>query len=335
MSDATSETFDALDTHAIHDTLYRRASPVWRERLRMFRATHTPQSLTVDGQRWGYLAGGQGPRLALLLHGSESDAESLFGAIALLERSYRVLAPTYPADADSIEQVCHGLATLIESTGAPALVIGYSMGGYLAQALAARRPDLVARLALCNTGGPARSALRMVRAQYALFAATPGPLLLSALRAGAAATLWRESPGLSSLDHAFWRAYLAEMTTRLCKRAMLAHGRLTTDFLRSRLDPPTSLAREPGRVLILNAMGDHTIEAEERDLLRILYPAADIRPLSARGHLSFLTQPEPFIAAIERKPTQEASQARGWSVDTEQRADARLRQSMASRSATQ
>lgn len=285
------------------DMAYSRAAPVWRERLRAFRNTHTLHSRLIDGQRWSYLSGGQGKRLALLLHGSECDAESLFGAMSLLETHYRVLAPTYPERADTVEHVCAGLAALLdaEAEDAPALVVGYSLGGYLAQALAMRRPDLVARLALCNTGGPAVIALRMVHMQYTLFAATPGPLLLGVLRAGAGLPLWREAPELSAPDRAFWRAYLSEMSTRLSKRAMLAHGRVIADFLRSRIEPPVALATIPGHVLILDSAWDHTIEPEERAALGFLYPAATRQTLPSAGHLSMLTQPERFVAAIERE----------------------------------
>lgn len=284
------------------ENTYRRASPIWRERLRDFRGAHALQTQTAAGQRWSFFTGGQGQRLALLLHGSESDAESLFGAMSLLERDYSTLAPTYPESAETIEQVCAGLAALIETAGrGPALVIGYSLGGYLAQALAARRPDLVARLALCNTGGPARSALRMAQAQYGLFTVAPAPLLRTALRAGARLPLWREAPDLAGPDLTFWRAYLAEMATRLSKRAILAHGRLTAEFLRSRLAPPASLATMPGHTLILDATCDHTIEPEERAALDTLYPAATRRRLPVRGHLSMLTQPEAFVAALAQE----------------------------------
>lgn len=283
------------------ETTYRQTSSLWRERLRAFRASHAPHALVAHGQRWEYLTGGHGERVALLLHGSESDAESLFGAMTLLERDYRVLAPTYPETLASVEQASAGLAALLEKVGAPALVVGYSLGGYLAQALSMRRPDLVARLALCNTGGPATPALRMVRLQYALFAATPGPLLQGAWRAVAGLPLWREAPDLAGQERAFWRAYLAEMSTRISKRAILTHGRLTADFLSGSLTPPTTLALEPGRVLILESARDHTIEPEERAALGALYPAATRRSEPRVGHLSFLTHPERFILAIEQE----------------------------------
>ncbi len=272
---------------------------IWHDRLRLFRASHPHKSLDVRWHTWTYLKGGCGERVALLLHGSESDAESLFGALSLLERHYTVIAPTYPDELNSLDDVCAGLAALLEHAGAPALVVGYSMGGYLAQALAERRPDLVDRLVLCNTGGPAPAALRMVRVQYSLLAATPDPLLRGALRAGAGLPLWRESPGLSTADYLFWRGYFIEMAARISKRAMLGHGRIIEQFLAGRAAPPAKLASEPGRVLILDAAYDHVIEAVERVALRAAYPLAHTRLLTTMGHLSALTQPDAFIAAIE------------------------------------
>ncbi len=315
MSGATFEPFDtpsaaparlveATNAAATFTARYQRASAVWRERLWTFRAQHPPRTLLVNGQRWDYLTGGEGRSVALLLHGSESDAESLFGAMTLLEPRYRVVAPTYPAGAATVAQVCDGLAALLAATGAtadaPALVVGYSLGGYLAQVLAARRPALVSRLALCNTGGPARSALPLVRLQYALFAATPGPVLLRALRAGARLPLWREAPALADADREFWRAYLAEMTTHFSKRACLAHGRLIAEFLRSALTPPSALAQTPGRVLILDSTHDHTIEPAERAALGALYTPAT-RQAAGVGHMSLVTQPDRFVAAIEQE----------------------------------
>lgn len=271
----------------------------WHDRLRLFRASHPPKSLNVRWHTWTYLTGGCGERVALLLHGSESDAESLFGMMSLLERHYTVIAPTYPDELTSLDDICVGLAALLEHVGAPALVVGYSMGGYLAQALAERRPDLVERLALCNTGGPAPAALRMVRVQYSLFAATPDPLLRGALRAGAGLPLWRESPGLSTADYLFWRSYFIEMAVRISKRAILAHGRIIEQFLGGRAAPSAKLAKELGHVLILDAAYDHVIEAEERAALHTAYPLAFTRLLTTMGHLSALTQPGDFIAAIE------------------------------------
>lgn len=55
--------------------------------------------------------------------------------------------------AESIEDHAADMAALMDGLGiAEALVCGVSVGGMIAQALAAQRGDLVAGLALCNTG---------------------------------------------------------------------------------------------------------------------------------------------------------------------------------------
>lgn len=273
----------------------------WPARLRAFRAAHTPQTTMLAGLPWTYLSGGRGPALALLLHGSECDAESLFGAMAQLERQYQVIAPTYPERADSLDTVVAGLAELVTLWGGSCLVVGYSLGGYVAQALAWRRPDLVAGLALCNTGAPAASGARGLWAQYGLFAAAPELLLRWALRAGARLPIWRESPGLASAEAAFWQAYLVEMSSRLTKPQVLAHGRLIEEFHRQRPSPLT-LGQAPwaSRMLILASERDRVIEPGERDALQAYYPQASTRLFDGVGHLSFITQPETFVGEIAR-----------------------------------
>lgn len=57
----------------------------------------------------------------------------------------------------SIEQMADDVAAVIEdAAGGPAVVVGASMGGYIAMVLALRRPDVVAGLVLVSTtiGGP-------------------------------------------------------------------------------------------------------------------------------------------------------------------------------------
>lgn len=274
----------------------RESAGLWERRLRVFRAEHTERSREIGGQAWPYLAGGQGKRAALLLHGSASDGESLFGLMAPLERSYRVVAPTYPDGAGTVTGVVDGLAGLLDSLGmAPALVIGYSLGGYLAQALAWRHPERVAGLALLNTGGPAREAAWPAAMQNALLATLPSPLLGVAARVVAGAHLRLEAPGLDAGAAAFWREYMSEMARRVGKRRVLTHGRLVVDFLRG----PVGLAAPAPATLIVNSARDRTIEPAERRALDRLYPLAARLMEPNAGHLSVPAQPERYLAAIE------------------------------------
>ncbi len=285
---------------AAHAGMADRAADL-TSRLRAFRARHVERSCLINGQVWHYLLGGQGERTALLLHGSASDGESLFELMAPLERSYRVIAPTYPDGIGTIATVVDGLAGLLDALSMPpALVVGYSLGGYLAQAMAWRYPERVAGLALLNTGGPAPGAARASAIQNVLLAAAPGRVVRAAARLGAAALLTLEAPGLERGEVSFWRGYFAEMARRVGKSRMLTHGRLVVNFLSGPAGVTLVMERSPApAILIVNSARDRSIEPEERRALDRLYPHAAWVMEPNAGHLSVLTQSERYLAAIE------------------------------------
>ena len=122
----------------------------------------------------------------------------------------------------------------------------------------------------------------------------------AAARVGAIALLSREAPGLDGGAASFWREYLAEMAQRVGKRRMLIHGRLVVNFLSGPVGvKPTREGRPAPAMLIVNSERDRIIKPAERRALETLYPhAARVMEPNA-GHLSVLTRPEPYIAALE------------------------------------
>lgn len=106
-----------------------------------------------------YKTSGAG-RTVLLLHPVGVRAEFWDGVAALLASEFRIIAadtrghgesdaPTRPF---TLEDCADDFSELLEAVGRPpALVAGCSMGGMIAQGIAARRPDLVAGLVNANT----------------------------------------------------------------------------------------------------------------------------------------------------------------------------------------
>lgn len=102
---------------------------------------------------------GSGP-LVLLLHGL-SDTHGLWKHVTpvLAAAGYSVVAIDHYAHGQSpvpqgeltTEVMADGVAQLIEGLGGPAVVIGLSMGGGVAQVLTLRRPELVRALGLIST----------------------------------------------------------------------------------------------------------------------------------------------------------------------------------------
>lgn len=97
----------------------------------------------------------------LLVAGLASDSLSWLPVWNDLGSRFRAIAPdnrgvgrTSPSDAAvSIDALADDCAALLDHLGiAHAAVLGHSMGGFVAQRLATRRPDLVDRLVLAATG---------------------------------------------------------------------------------------------------------------------------------------------------------------------------------------
>ena len=103
---------------------------------------------------------GDGPAV-VLLHGLADTHELWRNQVPALESRYRTIAVDHyghgrtplPPEPLSTAVMADGVAALIESLGVgPAIVMGLSMGGGVAQVLTLRRPDLVRALVLVSTG---------------------------------------------------------------------------------------------------------------------------------------------------------------------------------------
>jgi 3-oxoadipate enol-lactonase len=130
---------------------------------------------------WGTLTAideGTGP-LVVLLHPLAQAGAFWRPLIDELSTQFRVLAPDARGHGDSVwngepfsvEDMAADVAQLIEHVGGPAAVLGMSMGGCAAIALAVRRPELVSGLVLADTTadyGPGKEAAWAERADNAV-----------------------------------------------------------------------------------------------------------------------------------------------------------------------
>ena len=119
-----------------------------------------PRQVVVDGHRLSYREAGDGPPV-LLLHGIPTSSELWRDVIPTLARTRRVVAPDLlnygrsdkPARADvSINAQARLMLGLMDALGLRrADVVAHDIGGGVAQLMAVRRPERIARLALANT----------------------------------------------------------------------------------------------------------------------------------------------------------------------------------------
>ncbi|WP_456444619.1 alpha/beta fold hydrolase [Oceanithermus sp.] len=257
------------------------------EALRRFRRRQPLHTLERGGRVWRYYALGEGPRTLLFLHGMAGAGDIWFQQLEVYARRWRVVATTYPPEG-SLARLADGVLAVLDAAGArEAVVVGSSLGGLLAQYLAARRPERVERAVFANTFPPGHPEILKGRRMAALARWLPERLVLGAMLRNARRKLVPAAGG-----DALLAGYLEEQYTRRMRKAdVLARSRAVFETFA----PPEP--RMPHAVF--EAANDPLIPPRARADLKARYPEAFVRDLGAVGHFPYLSHPERFNAALD------------------------------------
>lgn len=237
----------------------------------------------------------------VFLHGTRLTGGQWAAQVTALGDEFACHALDLPGHGTAADQpftldgaVAHVLAELDRLVGArPAVLVGLSLGGYVAMALAAERPERVAGLAISGaTAEPVGPRSFGYRLLGWIFATVPEPVLDTVNRRF---FRWRYPPGIAEpiVAGGFWFAGGA-----------VAVRSLVGERFRPRL------AAYPGASLLLNGELDVFFRSSERSFAAV---AADARRARIRGatHLANLDAPERFTAAIRAFARSVAARSRG------------------------
>ena len=187
---------------------------------------------------------------------------------------------TYPA-------LAADLAEVLEETGAPADVLGHSMGGKAAMVLALTRPDLVRRLIVADIAPAAygHSQSHLIAAMRAV------DLSRVSRRSEADAQLAEhvETPGV--------RAFLLQSLDVQEKC-----WRLNLDALERQMDLITGWPEIGGRfdgpTLFLSGAASDYVQPEHHATIRALFPDAGFRQVEGAGHWLHAEKPRAVEAEV-------------------------------------
>jgi pimeloyl-ACP methyl ester carboxylesterase len=182
---------------------------------------------------------------------------------------------TFDAAVDAVREA------IDEAAGGSALLVGLSLGGYAAMAVAARHPERVRGLVVADASLEPGGLAAIGIALYAVLLRWLPAVLIREVNIG----LFRRAYG---------RAIAAELAEGFDVRAG-ARGVLT--LLRERFRH--RVRAYGGPVLILNGDRDVVFTAGERRFVAGL-PNVRVERIAGAGHLSNLDRPEAFTAAVAR-----------------------------------
>jgi pimeloyl-ACP methyl ester carboxylesterase len=243
---------------------------------------------------------GSGPPL-LILHGLFGSATNWTGIARRLAAGRRVFALDLRNHGRSPWSDAVGYAAQAEDLDrfirrheiAPATLLGHSMGGKTAMALALREPDLVARLIVVDV---APAAYPPVLGAYAEAMRAIDPRRL-ARRAEADALLAERIP------EAPIRSFLLQ---NLVAGPEGLGWRLNLDALAAGMAeisgfpalPPA--ARYDGPTLFIRGERSDYVEARHEPAIRERFPRAEIVTIAGAGHWVHAERPDAFLEAVER-----------------------------------
>jgi len=225
-------------------------------------------------------------------HGAWDDQCAFFSA-----RGYRTLAWDQPGYGDApgvepydLERIAAALLRMIaREVGEAAVLVGHSMGGFIAQETYARHPQCVRALVLCFTssafgGGSSDFAREFVAARIA-------PLDAGRSMSDIAAALMPTMRGPRSDPGGLARAerLMARVPPETYRKAVA----LLTTFDRRALLPDI---RVP--TLLVAGSDDRTAPASVMQRMAPRIPGAELEILAGCGHLGPMDQPEAFNATL-------------------------------------
>ena len=238
----------------------------------------------------------QGPRFGpatVLLHGYSDSSFSFSRIMPLLPSELRVIAPDLrghghsdrPASGYRVREMADDVIQAMDALKIPtAVIVGHSMGSFIAQAIVDRAPERVTSLVLMGSAPSANNA--SVAGIRAAVEALSDPVDLEFIRHFQYSTVAQPVPE-SFMNEAI--ANSRRMPARVWKQVLRGLLAFRPRMLRSR-----------GRTLVLGGRKDAVFSVLEQVALARQFPDGRLQLFDDVGHALHWEQPQTFVDALLR-----------------------------------
>jgi non-heme chloroperoxidase len=240
--------------------------------------------------RYRYQGPATGPAI-VFLHGCSDSSFSFSRIMPLLPPARRVIVPDLRGHGDSDKpsagyRVVDLADDMIEMMGAlgvsAAVIVGHSMGSFIAQAIAERAPHLTAGLVLVASAASAVNDTTLDLRQ--MIDALTDPVDIGFVRDFQYNTIAQPVPD------AFMQAAIA---TSLCVPASIWR-----QLIKGMMEYEPRLPRSSVRTLVIGGAKDTVFSVNQQAALARQYPFGSLRLFDDAGHAPHWEQPEAFVRAL-------------------------------------
>ena len=241
----------------------------------------------------------------VLLIGTIGNSDAFYEHFGMFAKEWSVLTLDYPEEITRNNIIADSIAELIESLGVRAWLLGQSLGGFIAQIIAQRHPDIVEGLVLSNTACLAKdispealiSLSEMASAQsinQRLVSVAPMSLIKKKLLSVDPQLVSGFTPGQKAHSEAFSKLTADTLTRQRLRHSLLMMADLPKQFGML----PEEFAYLDGRVLLLLSPDDGMFVESCREALVKLMPSPKVDSSLTGGHLAIFLEPEEYVKKV-------------------------------------
>ncbi len=243
------------------------------------------RTIQVDGIEWHYYIGGNGPRTILFIHGMGGAYDLWWRQVLAFENQFRIITYTLPEEVRTLREAANGiLAILTKEQIRQVIIVGTSMGGYIAQYLVDQYPQKIERAVFGNTFPP-NNLIRIKNRRTAQLVRFLPEILI--FKAGNKQLKEKILP--AAHNSPLLAAFLPSLP--FSKKQFINRYRVV-------VDPqfPRPFRYEVKRIpkLIIESDNDPLIDPELRQALKEMYPDARVFTFHNEGHFPYINAAQTY-----------------------------------------
>ena len=253
-----------------------------------FRKNNPLKTININNFAWNYISLGEATETILFLHGMTGAYDIWWQQIEALKSDYRIISVSYPA-VDSLEELSQGVLQILQAENiAKVKVLGSSLGGYLAQYLLAKYPQIITQAVFANSFPPNQIIIQKNKKLGALLPYLPPWLILKTLRKN-----FHEKVYPSSANDELTLAYMLEQSYgRMSKAQVIGRFRAVVEYFAPSTEPNIP-------IMIIEADNDPLVEEQLREKIKKTYPTAIVHTMHDVGHFPYLNRAEEYTSYLK------------------------------------